>query len=162
MQGYEVLEATDGEIAWELIKKSGVSFVVSDWVMPNLAGIELCRRIRASDLERYIYVILCTSKGAQSDLIEGMDAGADDFLVKPISPEEFRVKVRAGERVLDLQQRLADKNRELFGINERLESAHKLIEDDLKAASWMQQNLLPPPTLKAHGAKCEWRLLPAG
>ena len=63
-------------------------------MMPNLAGVDLCRRIRAANLERYIYVILCTAKGEKSDLIEGMDAGADDFLVKPIRAEELRVKVR--------------------------------------------------------------------
>src|ERR1700677_4283165 len=103
-QNHEVVEAADGELAWDLVERSEISFVVSDWMMPKLAGVDLCRRIRGAKLDRYIYVILCTSKGAKSDLIEGMDAGADDFLVKPISPEEFRVKVRAGERVLRLQQ----------------------------------------------------------
>jgi sigma-B regulation protein RsbU (phosphoserine phosphatase) len=162
MQGHEVLEAADGEVAWQMVEKRQSSFVVSDWMMPNLAGVDLCRRIRAADFDRYVYVILCTSKGAKSDLIEGMDAGADDFLVKPISPEELRVRVRAGERVLSLQEGLADKNRELAGINNRLQSAHKLIEDDLKAAAWMQQRLLPPPALEAHGVRCEWRLQPSG
>jgi len=161
-QGHEVLEASDGELAWELVGRNQVSFVVSDWLMPNLAGVDLCRRIRAANFEHYVYVILCTSKGAKSDLIEGMDAGADDFLVKPISPEELRVKVRAGERVLRLQQGLAEKNRELAGINNRLQSAHKLIEDDLKAAAWMQQRLLPQAALEAHGVKCSWRLQPSG
>ncbi len=91
-----------------------------------------------------------------------MDAGADDFLVKPISPEELRVKVRAGERVLSLEQGLADKNRELARINGRLKSAHTLIEDDLKAAAWMQTRLLPSPAMLAHGVRCEWRLQPSG
>jgi sigma-B regulation protein RsbU (phosphoserine phosphatase) len=162
MQGHDVLEASDGEVAWKFVEEGQCSFVVSDWIMPNLAGVDLCRKIRSANLERYVYVILCTSKGEKSDLIEGMDAGADDFLVKPISPEELRVKVRAGERVLSLQQGLADKNRELAGINNRLQSAHKLIEDDLKAAAWMQQRLLPPPALEAHGVKCEWRFQPSG
>ena len=108
-QGHEVVEATDGELAWKLVKDGDISFIVSDWLMPHLAGVDLCRKIRAAGFDRYIYVILCTSKGARSDLIEGMDAGADDFLVKPISPEELRVKVRAGERVLSLQQGLAEK-----------------------------------------------------
>jgi phosphoserine phosphatase RsbU/P len=162
MQGHDVLEASDGELAWQLVEGSQISFVVSDWMMPNLSGLDLCRRIRAAEFEHYVYVILCTSKGAKSDLIEGMDAGADDFIVKPIGPEELRVKVRAGERVLNLQQRLADKNRELAGINSSLQSAHKLIEDDLKAAAWMQERLLPSPALQAHGVRCEWRLQPSG
>jgi sigma-B regulation protein RsbU (phosphoserine phosphatase) len=162
IQGHEVMEATDGELAWRMVEESQISFVVSDWMMPNLAGVDLCRRIRAAEFDRYVYVILCTSKGEKSDLIEGMDAGADDFLVKPISPEELRVKVRAGERVLSLQQGLADKNRELAGTNHRLQCAHKLIEDDLKAAAWMQERLLPAPALQAHGVRCEWRLQPSG
>jgi sigma-B regulation protein RsbU (phosphoserine phosphatase) len=161
-QGHEVVEAADGQLAWDLVKQGAINFVVSDWLMPNLAGVDLCRKIRGESLDHYIYVILCTSKGAKSDLIEGMDAGADDFLVKPISPEELRVKVRAGERVLSLEQGLADKNREFARINDRLKSAHTLIEDDLKAAAWMQTRLLPSPALLAHGVRCEWRLQPSG
>jgi sigma-B regulation protein RsbU (phosphoserine phosphatase) len=145
-----------------MVLETKITFVVSDWMMPNLAGVDLCRRIRAAGFEHYVYVILCTSKGAKSDLIEGMDAGADDFLVKPISPEELRVRVRAGERVLSLQLGLAEKNRELAGINSRLQLAHNRIEDDLKAAAWMQQRLLPPPAQEARGIRCDWRLQPAG
>lgn len=162
VQGHEVLEAADGEVAWRLVEAEQVSFVVSDWVMPNLAGVDLCRRIRAAALDHYVYVILCTSKGAKTDLIEGMDAGADDFLVKPVGPEELRVKVRAGERVLSLQQGLADKNNELARINRQLQSSHKRIEDDLRAAAWMQQRLLPPPALAANGLRCHWLLEPSG
>jgi len=162
-QGHEVLEASGGEIAWQLVCEHDISFVVSDWIMPGLPGVDLCRKIRATDFGHYVYVILCTAKDRKSDLIEGMDAGADDFLVKPISPEELRVRVRAGERVLSLQRGLADKNRELSRINTRLQSAQKLIENDLEAAAWMQQRLLPPPAaLKAHGLKCEGRLQPSG
>ncbi len=161
-QGHEVEEAADGELAWRLVEDSQISFVVSDWMMPRLAGVDLCRRIRAAALDRYVYVILCTSKGAKADLIEGMDAGADDFLVKPVGPDELRVKVRAGERVLSLQQGLAEKNKELARINEQLQSSHRLIENDLKAAAWMQQRLLPPPALEANGLRCQWRFEPSG
>jgi phosphoserine phosphatase RsbU/P len=161
-QGHEVIEAVDGQIAWDMVKQGEISFIVSDWVMPNLAGVDLCRRIRAASLDHYIYIILCTSKGAKADLVEGMDAGADDFLVKPISPEELRVKVRAGERILRLEQGLGENNRELGNTNRQLQSAYKLIEDDLKAAAWMQTNLLPPRSLRAHGIKCDWRLEPCG
>ena len=159
--GHEVVEAADGELAWRLVEEKQISFVVSDWVMPNLAGVDLCRRIRASNVDRYVYVILCTSKDAKSDLVEGMDAGADDFVVKPISAEELRVKVRAGERILTLQDGLAEKNHELAGINSRLQSAHKLLEDDLKAAAWIQEQLLPSPALRALGVRCEWRFRPS-
>lgn len=161
-QGHQVVEACDGECAWQLMRDDDISFVVSDWVMPDLAGVDLCRRIRAAGLNRYVYVILCTSRGEKSDLIEGMDAGADDFLVKPVSADELRVKVRAGERVLSLQQGLADKNQELARINTQLHSSHKRIEDDLKAAAWMQKTLLPPPSLESNGLRCHWRFEPSG
>jgi sigma-B regulation protein RsbU (phosphoserine phosphatase) len=162
LHGHEVVEAADGEAAWQMMQAGQISFVVSDWMMPNLAGVDLCRRIRAAAFEHYVYVILCTAKGEKSDLIEGMDAGADDFLVKPIGAEELRVKVRAGERVLSLEHGLADKNRELAGINSRLQSAYALIQEDLKAAAWMQERLLPPAALASHGVRCEGRLQPSG
>ena len=142
-QGHEVLEASDGELGWRLVEEGQITFVVSDWMMPRLAGVDLCRRIRAAAFDHYVYVILCTSRGEKADLIEGMDAGADDFLVKPVGPEELRVKVRAGERVLTLQQGLAEKNVELARINSQLQSSHQRIEEDLKAAAWMQQRLPP-------------------
>jgi sigma-B regulation protein RsbU (phosphoserine phosphatase) len=159
--GHEVLEAADGELAWRLVEEKQVNFVVSDWIMPKLAGVDLCRRIRAKNVDPYVYVILCTSKDAKADLVEGMDAGADDFVVKPISAEELRVKVRAGERILSLQQGLAEKNQQLAGINHRLQSAHKILEDDLKAAAWIQEQLLPSPALSALGVQCKWRFRPS-
>ncbi len=161
-QGHEVEEASDGEEAWRLVQESPISFVVSDWMMPRLAGVDLCRKIRAAAFDHYVYVILCTSRGEKADLIEGMDAGADDFLVKPVGHEELRVKVRAGERVLSLEQGLACKNKELARINSQLESSHKRIEEDLRAAAWMQQRLLPSTTLQANGLRCQWRLEPSG
>lgn len=160
-QGHEVVEASDGEDAWRAVQETPISFVVSDWMMPRLAGVDLCRRIRTSTPDHYVYVILCTSRGEKADLIEGMDAGADDFLIKPVGPEELRVKVRAGERVLSLQQGLAQRNKELARINNQLESSHKLIEEDLRAAAWMQQRLLPSQSLQANGLRCQWRLEPS-
>jgi phosphoserine phosphatase RsbU/P len=161
-QGHQVIEAVDGERAWQLLQETAITFVVSDWMMPGLAGVDLCRRIRSAGFQQYVYVILCTSRGDRSDLIEGLDAGADDFLVKPVAADELRVKVRSGERVLRLQQGLEEKNRELALINSQLQSTHKLIEDDLRAAAWMQQNLLPPPSLKANGIRCHWQFEPSG
>jgi phosphoserine phosphatase RsbU/P len=160
LQGHEVLEAGDGELAWQLIEREQINFVVSDWIMPNLDGIELCRRIRAAQTSNYIYVILCTSKGERSDLIEGMDAGADDFLVKPISSEELRVKVRAGERILTLERGLEDRNHQLEEIHTRLQKAHALIEEDLQAAARLQQAMLPSASLETNGIRFRWHFRP--
>lgn len=159
--GYQVVEACDGQQALDILSVERIGLVISDWVMPNVTGIDLCRRIRERNSEQYTYLILCTSKGEKSDLIEGMEAGADDFLVKPISKEEMRVRVRAGERVLELERGLAERNRELQGINTQLQTAYEHIESDLRAAAWMQANLLPSPSLKAQNIASEWRFKPS-
>jgi sigma-B regulation protein RsbU (phosphoserine phosphatase) len=159
--GYEVLEAADGEHALEILSCESIGLVISDWMMPNLSGIELCRQIRATGADHYTYLILCTSKGEKADLIEGMEAGADDFLVKPFSKEEMRVRVRAGERVLDLERGLAQRNRDLSEINAQLQTAYECIKGDLKAASWMQMNLLPRASLRTLNVTSEWRFRPS-
>ena len=152
--GYDVLEASDGHEALEILSRQTISLVISDWVMPNVTGIELCRHIRAHKSDHYTYLILCTSKGEKADLIEGMEAGADDFLVKPISEEELRVRVRAGERVLELERGLSERNQALNNANKRM-------QQDLKAASWMQMNLLPAPSQRTLHIQSEWRFRPS-
>jgi len=159
--GYTVFEAADGEIAWQTMCDHDIRLLVSDWVMPNLSGLELCRRIRAACFEHYIYVILCTSKGEKADYIEGMNAGADDLMVKPITADELSVRIRAGERVLELERTLADQNRKLEHANSSLQGAYERIENDVKAAAWVQQNLLPEPDLETQGVACNWRFRPS-
>src|ERR1043166_312355 len=75
-------------------------------MMPGMDGVEICRRIRKAAQERYIYVILLTAKTEQKDLVEGMEAGADDYLTKPFNAHELRVRLRAGRRILELQEQL--------------------------------------------------------
>ena len=159
--GYEVIEAADGEQALAILDREPISLVITDWVMPNLSGVELCRRIREKGSTHYTYLILCTSKGEKADLIVGMEAGADDFMVKPISKDELRVKVRAGERVLALEQGLADRNRELSAANTQLQTAYARMETDLQAAAWMQSNLLPLASTRTLNIVSEWRLRPS-
>jgi sigma-B regulation protein RsbU (phosphoserine phosphatase) len=159
--GHEVVQCCDGEMAWNLVQTGGIRLIVSDWMMPNLNGIDLCRRIRAAALGRYVYVILSTSRGEKADYIAGMDAGADDFMVKPVDINDLRVRVRAGERILNLERTLADKNQELENAHAALHTAYSCIQDDLKAAASAQLNLLPPPALKALGIQCDWRFRPS-
>ncbi|MEO8661613.1 MAG: SpoIIE family protein phosphatase [Bryobacteraceae bacterium] len=159
--GHQVIEASDGQQALDILAREPIGLVISDWMMPNLTGVELCRRIRETQADRYTYLILCTSKGEKSDLIEGMEAGADDFLVKPLSMGELRVRVHAGMRILALERGLADRNQELKGINEKLHSAYDRIEEDLKAAAWMQSTLLPSPSPQSHGVTSEWLYKPS-
>lgn len=103
---HEVVSCADGREAWEIIVSGDISLVVTDWVMPEMDGIELCRKIRDTHLNRYIYTIILTSREEKKDLIQGMAAGADDFLVKPVNRDVLRACIRAGERFLALEHRL--------------------------------------------------------
>jgi len=101
--GHEVTGAPDGREAWGEFERKPFPVVISDWMMPDLDGLELCRRIRAADHTKYTYIILLTALGGKGHYLRGMDAGADDFLMKPLDPAELRVRLRVAERILGLQ-----------------------------------------------------------
>jgi sigma-B regulation protein RsbU (phosphoserine phosphatase) len=101
--GHHVTEAADGLAAWGSFQQTPFPMVVSDWMMPGIDGLELCRRIRAEDRVRYTYVILLTALSGRARYLEGMEAGADDFLTKPLDVDELRIRLRVAERVLGLQ-----------------------------------------------------------
>jgi cyclic di-GMP phosphodiesterase len=103
--GHEVEAARDGLEALEMVRRRSCRLIISDWNMPNMDGLELCRRIRSHDFFGYIYVILLTSHDSPQRVVEGMSAGADDFITKPFHPAELLVRVRAGQRVLSLETR---------------------------------------------------------
>jgi signal transduction histidine kinase/methylmalonyl-CoA mutase cobalamin-binding subunit len=103
--GHEPVGAHNGREALELLRQGASRMVVSDWVMPEMDGPELCQRIRNEAFDAYIYVILLTSKDTLSDLVQGLSAGADDFITKPFDPQELRARVQTGERVLSLETR---------------------------------------------------------
>ncbi len=103
--GHEVETAPNGRAALEILARSPARLVISDWDMPEMNGIELCRRLRAADHFGYVYIILLTSHDGTQKIVEGMSAGADDFISKPFDPPELLVRVRAGERVLSLETR---------------------------------------------------------
>ncbi|MEX0977832.1 MAG: response regulator, partial [Pirellulales bacterium] len=103
--GYDVLTADNGRSALETIEQGACQLVITDWEMPEINGLELCRRVRGFGTTSYIYVILMTAGGDASDSIEGMTAGADDFIVKPVQPSELILRVRVGERLLALETR---------------------------------------------------------
>jgi DNA-binding response OmpR family regulator len=106
--GHEVVTATGGQAAWAALEDEYFPLVLLDRVMPDLDGIEVCRRIRARRRPRYTYVILVTMVGGKEPYLEGMNAGADDYFSKPFDPDELRARLRVAERVLDLQEELAN------------------------------------------------------
>jgi diguanylate cyclase (GGDEF)-like protein len=107
--GYAVHITKNGMEAWEAMQAPDAPrLAVLDWMMPYMDGVEVCRRIRAAAREPYVYVLLLTARTESQDLIEGMEAGADDYLTKPFNSQELRVRLRAGRRILDLQQQLME------------------------------------------------------
>ena len=105
--GYEVVVACDGAEAWDILQREDAPPVaILDWMMPGLTGPEVCRLVRQRAREPYTYILLLTSKSLKEDLIEGMEAGADDYIVKPFDQHELKVRLRAGTRLVDLQAEL--------------------------------------------------------
>jgi diguanylate cyclase (GGDEF)-like protein len=118
--GHEVFVAADGIQAWDFYRRHECDVVISDWMMPGLDGPELCRRVRAQPHQTYTYFILLTALDDKSHFIEGMQAGADDYLTKPFDREQLDVRLRVAERVTTLHRRLAEKTRELERANRSL------------------------------------------
>ena len=105
--GYEVVLAENGAQAWDLLAQPDPpSMAILDWVMPEMTGPEVCRRVRSTHREPYTYIILLTSKNTKTETIEGLEAGADDYVVKPFDEHELQVRLRAGKRIVDLQMDL--------------------------------------------------------
>jgi phosphoserine phosphatase RsbU/P len=105
--GHEPVEAEDGAVAWERYLSHVPRIVITDWLMPNLNGLELCRRIREDNREEYAYLIILTSLDRKVGYLEGMNAGADDFVTKPADFVELNVRLRVAERILKLQTHLS-------------------------------------------------------
>ena len=151
--GHDVVATGNGQEAWETFQEGGYSMVVSDWMMPQMDGLELVRRIRGWDAAGYVFVILLTAKSAKEDIVAGMEAGADDFLSKPFDRNELRVRLRAGERIIELERSLAQRNQMLTEANQRMKS-------DLEAAARVQQSLLPSSLPEVPRAAFAWDFKP--
>jgi phosphoserine phosphatase RsbU/P len=104
--GHQVVGATNGLEGWEKFQGGDFSVLVSDWVMPELDGLELCRRIRAAETQDYCYIILLTALTGKANYIEAMTAGADDFMSKPFDPDELKARLIAAERIVRLKEQL--------------------------------------------------------
>ncbi|MEW6326131.1 MAG: response regulator [Thermodesulfobacteriota bacterium] len=102
--GHKAVLAENGMKAWELLKTNNLRMVITDWMMPEMDGLALCRKIRAAGLPSYIYIILVTSKEQKEDAIKGLGAGADDYIAKPFDPDELMARVRSGERIIQLEE----------------------------------------------------------
>jgi len=105
--GYEPVSASDGDQAWEILSSPDPPpIAILDWMMPGLSGLAICRRLRERQIQPYVYVILLTSRGLREDIVEGLNSGADDYVVKPFDKHELEVRLRAGRRIIELQAEL--------------------------------------------------------
>jgi diguanylate cyclase (GGDEF)-like protein len=105
--GYQPVSASDGKQAWDILSEPDPPpIAILDWMMPGMSGLEICRRLRERGAPPYVYVILLTSRGLREDIVEGMNAGADDYVVKPFDKHELEVRLRAGRRIIELQTEL--------------------------------------------------------
>jgi len=131
--GYEVVVARDGFEAWQVLQADDApQLAVFDWMMPGIDGVEICRKVRQVQDRPYTYILLLTSQQRDEDVVTGMEAGADDYLTKPFRHNELRVRLRAGRRIIELQN-------ELLTAREILE--HKASHDSLTGL-WNHEEIL--------------------
>ena len=135
--GHEVTFARNGLEAWELYLSQDLEMIITDWMMPEMDGLELCQRIRARPQASYTYIILISSKRRRVDYLDGMAAGADDFVIKPADSEMLKARLAVGERIIRLEEER--KAREL------------ILEGELKQAAEVQLRLLPPAEIVLNG-----------
>ena len=148
--GHEPISAGNGEEAWKVLQEQDIALVITDWLMPELDGPGLIRRVRdAGNDAAYVYFIMLTSRTEKEAVVEGMEAGADDFIIKPFDQDELRVRIRAGERVIALEQALAEKNRRLETVNTRM-------NNELLAAARIQRSYLPSSVPVMQGGEFAW------
>jgi phosphoserine phosphatase RsbU/P len=140
--GYEVLEADSAEAALHLCTKLRVDMVISDWMMPGMSGVDLCKQFKELPKEGYGYFILLTSKSEKSEIASGLEAGADDFVPKPVSSDELRARLRAGRRIMEMQAELVAKNRVIESSMEELQKLYDSLDRDLMEARKLQQTLV--------------------
>ena len=131
--GFAVERAEDGDQAWERLARGGIDLLIVDWVMPGLDGVTLCEMIRASELAEEVHVLLVTSRSEVQDAVLALDAGADDFLRKPVDPVELDARVRAIQRLRELQGRIAAQNLELRRGQELKNDWINMIVHDLRS-----------------------------
>lgn len=160
--GYELLEASSAEEALEICREAPPRIIISDWMMPGMSGIDFCRVLREEQVEEYIYFIILTSKSDKEDLAAALREGADDFLSKPLSGEELRARIAAGERLLRMSGELREKNRQISAALEKVHDLNAALDRDLVEARKLQMSLVPRSTIDVEDWQINFVLQPSG
>ena len=140
--GYRVSECETANAALDLCRGTDIDIIISDWMMPGMNGLEFCKEFRGLDRENYGYFVLLTSKSEKTEIADGLEAGADDFLTKPVSSNELRARLRAGERMLAMQAELLAKNKVIVSTLVELQKLYDSLDRDLIEARKLQQTLI--------------------
>jgi len=140
--GFAVREAESGIEALEICRDHPPDLVLSDWMMPGMDGLDFCREFRATPRDSYGYFILLTSKSGKEEIAHGLDAGADDFLTKPVNASELRARIAAGDRILRMEREVNEKNRLVKSTLDELQSLYDALDSDLIEAKKLQQSLV--------------------
>jgi sigma-B regulation protein RsbU (phosphoserine phosphatase) len=140
--GYRVSECESALSALDQCRSDDIDIIISDWMMPGMTGLEFCREFRGLNRESYGYFVLLTSKSEKTEIADGLEAGADDFLTKPVASNELRARLRAGERMLAMQAELLSKNRVIVSTLFELQKLYDSLDRDLIEARKLQQTLI--------------------
>lgn len=125
--GYEVVAVCDGTQAWETFQRENPAIAILDWMMPGIDGAEVCRRARALDTTVPAYLIMLTAKSDKQDVVDGLDAGADDYITKPFNRHELHARIKVGLRIGELQKAVADRVAELERALSRVKQLQGLL-----------------------------------
>jgi DNA-binding response OmpR family regulator len=126
--GFEVAVAVDGSEALRILEGSSPpEIAMLDWMMPGADGLEVCRRMRAARPDAATYIILLTARGGLANIVQGLEAGADDYITKPFDPRELRARLHAGARIVQLQKALLERYRELEDALKRVKQLQGLL-----------------------------------
>jgi len=125
--GHTITACENGEAAWAACQTGDFRLIVSDWMMPEMDGLQLCRKIRSVRRSEYVYIILLTAKTGKENFMEGMEAGADDYLTKPVDLDELKVRLNAAQRILGLEYQVKDNTARILRLQSDVQNLHRIL-----------------------------------
>ncbi len=149
--GHSVTEAENGKQAWEWLCQTPCPLIITDWLMPEIDGLELCRKIRSADFSCYVYVIMLTAKDQKKDLVDVFHAGADDYIPKPFDPEELKARVMTAMRVVELEKRHKQLNDTLVATASQIEAKNKKLKTALRRLEDTQAQMIQSEKMASIG-----------